>query len=75
MFFFSKAVRPVLQPMQSLFIEHRALLSWWQGVKHPGCKAETTIKDEWNIPPLPYMPSWKTQGQHPLYLAFKIYYI
>jgi hypothetical protein len=35
------------------------------GGKHPGCKAEATNKNEWNIPLLPYMPSWKTQGQHP----------
>jgi len=69
--FFSKALRPVLQPTVSLFNEYRALLSWRQGVKPPGCKAETTIKNEWNIPPLPYMPSWKTQGQHSFTLHSK----
>jgi len=70
MFFFSKALRPVLQPTQSLFNEYRALLSWRQAVKHPGCKAQTTIKNEWNIPPLPYIPSWTTQG-HPFTLHSK----
>jgi len=71
MFFFSKALRPVLQPTQSLFNEYRALLSWRQAVKHAGCKAQTTIKNKWNIPSLPCMPSWTTS----LYLSFKIYYI
>jgi hypothetical protein len=76
MFFLSKAFRQVPQPTQSLFNEHRTLLSWWQGVKHPGCKAETTIKKSgiylyFPICLLPYMPSWKTQGQHPFTLHLK----
>jgi len=71
MFFFSKALRPVLQPTQSLFNEYRALLPCREGFKHPGCKAETTIKNKWNIPPLPYMSSWKTHEQHPFTLHSK----
>jgi hypothetical protein len=64
MFLFSKA--------ETSSAAHTASIQWLlgtfvlaEGGKQPGCKAQAAAKNERIIPPLPYMPSWQTQGQHP----------